>query len=212
MVAIFFGLTLALIEIICYYGQYKVIREEDNMKIYKSIAKISLAIFGLYAIPVIADVTDNNHEKGGTTMSYIFSDTELQSKINDELESLGGDLSNRIELAVQDARIIVIGYVRSQNQHDQAIKAIKKVGGYRELIDKIEINSEPKTLIRDAITTTKMKAYLATEKGKYAVTTVDRVIYIVGSAKTEEQKQKIIDYAKSLSNVFKVVEAINVTR
>ncbi|MBR1734108.1 MAG: BON domain-containing protein [Alphaproteobacteria bacterium] len=182
------------------------------MKIYKSIAKISLAIFGLYAIPVIADVTDNNHEKGGTTMSYIFSDTELQSKINDELESLGGDLSNRIELAVQDARIIVIGYVRSQNQHDQAIKAIKKVGGYRELIDKIEINSEPKTLIRDAITTTKMKAYLATEKGKYAVTTVDRVIYIVGSAKTEEQKQKIIDYAKSLSNVFKVVEAINVTR
>ena len=182
------------------------------MKMYKSIVKISLVILGLYSVPIFADDVNNNTPKNEATVSYIYSDCELKSKINDELTALGGDLVNRIELAVQDARIIAIGYVCNQGQHDAAIDAIKRVGGYRELIDRIEISNKPDTPIRDAVTTGKMKIFLATEDGDYAVTTVNRVIYIIGSAKSEQDERKIIDYAKSLSNVNKVVSYIKIYR
>lgn len=183
------------------------------MKMYKSIAKISLVILGLYGVPVLAgDSNGNNVPQSGAAVSCIYSDCELKSKIDDELTALGGDLVNRIELAVQDARIIAIGYVRSQSQHDAAIDAIKRVGGYRELIDRIEISSKPDTPIKDAVTTGKMKVFLATKDGDYAVTTVNQVIYIIGSTKSEQEERRIIEYAKSLSNVNKVVSYIKIYR
>ncbi len=185
------------------------------MKIYKSIAKISLAIFSIYGFQVIADCQNHNAWNNRTVDTNIYSDSELKSKINDELASLEGDLQNRVELAVQDGMVIVIGYVQNEAQHNAVINAVKRVGGYIELIDKVEISSKPDTLVRDTITTGKVKAYLmrpfnGMAVGDYAVTTVNQVVYIVGTAKSEAEKKRIIDYTKSLSNVNKIVSHIKV--
>ena len=86
----------------------------------------------------------------------------------------------------------------------------------KEVYDEIRVGPSPgfETNAHDAVTTQKLKAELLTDSdvrsNNYIVTTEDRVVYIIGSAHSEAEKQRVIDRARALSGVRHVITYIRI--
>lgn len=184
------------------------------MRMLSLFIGICLIIFGIYGFQSLADSADSN--SANSEKVCVHSDNMLKSKISDKLDALGGDISERVRYAVQDGRIILIGYVKDETQHQDVLKAVAQLRGhYVNLYDHIQVRVVmPDTESADTAMTGEVKLKLlkpfnGVKSGDYAVTTFNGVVYVVGTADTQAEKTRVINAIKELSDK-EPVEYINV--
>ncbi|MGH7008030.1 MAG: BON domain-containing protein [Stellaceae bacterium] len=125
-------------------------------------------------------------------------------------------LNDDLNCHTYDRRMLVTGNVPTEAWRDEAIKRAWQAKNVKEVYDEITVGPGTgfETNAHDAVTTQKLKAQLLTDpdvrSNNYTVTTENRVVYIIGSAQTDAEKQRVIDRARALSGVRRVITYIRI--
>jgi len=162
----------------------------------------------------------------GSGVGYVATeDRSLQQNANDIVTctqaiqlwvQFNTQLNDDLNCHTYDGRMLVTGNVPTDAWHDEAIKRAWQAKYVKEVYDEINVGpgSGLETDAHDAVTTQKLKTQLLTDSdvrsNNYIVTTENRVVYIIGSAHSEAEKQRVIDRARALSGVRRVITYIRI--
>jgi len=145
----------------------------------------------------------------------VVSDQALRVRLNFELSNKLSDFAG-ISLTVYKGRVLLTGVAANEQTKIEAVRVTKNVSGVRDVIDAMNIQGEDgfSEYTRDAWLTTKLKAALYADQDIYApnylIHTFDKVIYIFGVALTKEEMLKVLEHARDITGVKKVVNLIEV--
>lgn len=146
------------------------------------------------------------------------SDVWIQSSIDADLLNESLSIYQRVSLKVFEGRVLIAGYLDTKAHHDRTIEIIKKTPGVREVLDASMVGPSRSigTYMADSVKATNAAANLLAEKGVISgnvkVEVVDAVIYLLGKAATEEERQKMIDAARKVDGAKKVIAFVDVKK
>jgi len=158
-----------------------------------------------------AGVTASQTEKGFHTTA---SDTEIRITINDLWLQADEEMFRKVNLQVQEGRVLLTGNVPLPEQRVEAVRLAWQAPGVREVINEIEVNdtSGLGNQARDAWISTQLKSTLLFDEDvssiDYSVETVNQVIYLLGVARSQAELNRVIGHAKEISYVQGVVSYV----
>ena len=162
----------------------------------------------------------------GSSVGYVATeDRSLQQNADDIVTctqaiqlwaQFNTQLNDDLNCHTYDGRMLVTGNVPTEAWRDEAIKRAWQAKNVKEVYDEISVGAGAgfETNAHDAVTTQKLKAQLLTDpdvrSNNYIVTTENRVVYIIGSAHSDAEKQRVVDRARALSGVRRVITYIRI--
>lgn len=135
--------------------------------------------------------------------------------IKDGLKNVG----NSVDITVNEGRVLLTGAVRKEENVKLATDLTWKTPKVKEVINEIHIRDEKIILPRnvsgaifDYFLTTRVEAKLFILKNvssiNYKITTVDKVVYLLGVAKDDAEIRKVLNSISKIRGVKKVVNHI----
>jgi osmotically-inducible protein OsmY len=125
-------------------------------------------------------------------------------------------LNDDLNCRTYQGRMLVTGNVPTQEWRDAAIARAWKAQHVKEVYDEIKVGQSEgfPSGAKDALISEKLKAHLLTDadvhSNNYIVTTENGVLYILGSAHSEAERDRVMAYARSTPDVRRIVSFINV--
>ena len=165
-----------------------------------------------------AAITGTNMVGNQEGMSGSLSDLSLHTKINKEFFSRDKDLFDRVELSIKHGNVVVIGYLKSEEQCRKAVEIAQKFAGIEHVFDETSIQPPPtaRDLAIDSSITSRVKSSLTfngnVQSLNYDVTTVKGIVYICGTAQSPFERNIVINCARETSGVVKVVAYIFINK
>lgn len=165
------------------------------------------AAVGVGAVGVTAAQTEKGFRRS-------VSDTEIRIAINDRWFQADEEMFRKVNLQVQEGRVLLSGNVRLPEQRVEAVRLAWQAPGVREVINEIEVNdtSGLSDLARDIWISTELKAALVFDDQvssiDYSIETVNQVIYLMGVARTQAELDRVIGHAKDIAYVRRVVSYV----
>lgn len=142
------------------------------------------------------------------------ADTEIRLAINDLWFQADEEMFRKVNLQVQEGRVLLSGNVRLPEQRVEAVRLAWQAPGVREVINEIEVNdtSTLANAARDTWISTELETTLLFDKEvssiDYSVETVNQVVYLMGVAQSQAELNRVIGHAKDISYVRRVVSHV----
>jgi len=142
------------------------------------------------------------------------ADTEIRITINDLWLQADEEMFRKVNLQVQEGRVLLTGNVPLPEQRVEAVRLAWQAPGVREVINEIEVNdtSGLGNQARDAWISTQLKSTLLFDEDvssiDYSIETVNQVIYLMGVARSQAELNRVIGHAKEISYVQGVVSYV----
>lgn len=161
--------------------------------------------------------TEATRNQNGVTGAL--SDSDIQAKINAKLLKEDSDIFDRVELSVKHGTVVVIGYMKNEEQCRRAMQLIRSICGSKTIVfDETKIGNIPaaKDFAIDSSITSRVKTSLAFDGNvqslNYDVTTVKGIVYICGTAQSRYERDVVLNCARTTSGVEKVVSYISINK
>lgn len=144
------------------------------------------------------------------------SDTRIQVAINEAWLRHSIDLYRRMGLMVNEGRVLVAGIVPTQEMRTTAVDLARRVDGVREVIDEVRVapGAGLSGLARDTWISTQLRLRLTFDREvsaiDYSVETVGGVVFLMGIARSDAELRRVIDHARSLRYVRRVVSHVRI--
>lgn len=153
--------------------------------------------------------------RGKDGVQGAMSDADIHSAIYFRFSRDDKDLFNRVEIAVKNSRVLLIGGVKDLAQKDLAIKIAREVVPPSVTIsDAMYVGNLPSAsnFASDALITSRIKSSMIVDGNvssfNYEVTTHKGITYILGLASSKYEKDVVLHHARSTSGVKKVFSYI----
>ena len=147
-------------------------------------------------------------------LSTAASDTRIRLEINHLWFQESEELYSRVQLQVQEGRVLLSGAVPNPQTRVDAVRLAWQAPGAVEIINEIEIDDET-TLTdraRDAWISARLKSRLLGDKEvasiNYSIEVVNQSIFLIGIAQDQTELDRVISHAKNLSYVRRVVSYV----
>ena len=146
----------------------------------------------------------------------IASDTAIKATINDLWFKHSIDLHQRIRMSVNQGHVLLTGRAADPQMRLDAVRLAWQAEGVKEVINEIQVDNESGLLdsAKDTWITTQLRAKLTFERGirsaNYSIETVNGVVYLMGLARDQEELNKVVELARSLPNVQRVVSYVRI--
>ena len=141
-------------------------------------------------------------------------DTKIRAAINGQWIDHDLALFREVTLTVTEGRVMLTGSVAKQDTRIEAVRLTWQVAGVRQVIDEIQVTDESGfvSAVQDSWIANKLRTQLMFD-GKvkninYTVDVVNGVVYLMGIAQSQDEMDRVIDKARNLSDVKKVVNHI----
>lgn len=157
-------------------------------------------------------------EKG---LSGSLTDADLSARVRSNLAKFDYEnnekLSSRVNLSVSNSEVLLTGRVGTTNQRMLAEQAIWEVEGVKQVINHLQTEEEgvpTSSSAKDWALTAKVKSYLLGDKHiklrafNYAIRTVNGVVYVMGIAKNEYERNRTLSIISRVNGVQKVVSLV----
>lgn len=139
-------------------------------------------------------------------------DLALQAKLEGNLIAEDGALFRRVNTTVIEGRVFLKGRVPREDDRRNATRIAWATPGVREVTNDILV-AEPETVgdaLTDFWTTTKVRAALLGEGDvkdvNYTIESRDGVVYLMGIAQDNYERQLAVDTARGVEGVVRVVD------
>ena len=138
----------------------------------------------------------------------------MQKNLGARLIILDSNYIFSIKTKVLDGRIFLTGKVNNPEEKLQITKAAWETEGVRSVRNDIKIKEEFnfKQSAKDLLITSQLRTAIFLNKkikaSNYNIDTYKKKIFIYGIAITKEERQEVIDEAKSILDVEKVIASI----
>jgi len=183
---------------------------------FAALLSIGLAAAGCSPVGIAAGgaavgATAAQTEKG---FRRSVADTDIRIAINDLWLQADAEMFRKVNLQVQEGRVLLTGNVRLPEQRVEAVRLAWQAPGVREVINEIEVNdtSGLSDQARDAWISAQLKSTLLFDKDvsaiDYSIETVNQVIYLMGVAQSQSELDRVIGHAKDISYVRRVVSYV----
>lgn len=159
--------------------------------------------------------SSSNTREGRDPSKESRMDIAIRGSLNIDYFEHDVDLYQRLNITIDSGRVLLTGNMKDDKMKSDAIQIAKNTYGVKEVIDRLRID-HPRTLsqylsdkwIKNQIGT-KLVFTDNLESGKYEVEVMEDIVYLLGTAINEAERQEVIDVARSVSGVKKVVAYIN---
>lgn len=149
-----------------------------------------------------------------TGVSGSVSDNVIHGNVLSALSKVS--LFKMIEVSVKHSRVILLGHVLSDEQKRKAIEVASQVRGVKEIIDEIKVGYKT-TLehsLMDTTITSRIKTAMMFDANvhclNFNITTYNGIVYILGSAENNLERDVVVNIARTTSGVNKVISYVNI--
>ncbi|MBI3517002.1 MAG: BON domain-containing protein [Proteobacteria bacterium] len=169
---------------------------------------VGLALTGAASAGIAA-----SEERG---LGGALADTRIRTDINSKWLNASMDMLQKLELTVQEGRVLLTGTVPDPEMRVEAVKLVWQVEGVREVINEIKVGegSGAGDYARDVWITTQLRSSLlfdrAIQSVNYSIDAVDGVVYLMGVAQSQAELDRATNYARNLRYVKRVVSYVRI--
>lgn len=138
-------------------------------------------------------------------------DKTIRINIEGLLLKEGGAMAKNVGVEVQERRVLLTGAVRTPDDRVKATMIAWRSAGVAEVINEIQVadKSSLSSLAADSWITTKLRARILADTKvndlNFTVETVNRIVYLIGLAASQNEMDRVTGYARNISGVEKVV-------
>lgn len=146
----------------------------------------------------------------------LLKDEEIRAKIDDSWYKYNSDMAGQLNLSVYDQRVLITGIVANPEWKREAALLARQTDGVKQVNDEVVVKSASSIgdLARDKAITYRLRSAILLDSDirsvNYTIDTVDGVVYLSGSARTQAELDKVIDYARNIPNVRRVVNYVEI--
>lgn len=143
-------------------------------------------------------------------------DVATRAVIQNSWGTYNQELVHDLEVTVYNGRVLLTGRVPKAEWRQEAVKLAWKADGVKEVYDEIEVGPDTHFMdeARDTVISTRLKNDLLFDKYvksiNYVVTTENGVVYIIGTARSQQELNRVTDYARNIPNVRRVVSYVRI--
>ena len=181
-----------------------------------TVAVLSLASLGGCAGTVIgAGATAGSAAIEERGIEGAIDDTKIRVQINDAWLRQDFEMFRKVGLNIYEGRVMLTGAVANEQARADAVRLTWQAAGVREVYNEIEVVPEGKGFAdysHDAIITQKLNYHLLMDKDiknvNYTVDVSNGVVYLIGTAQSQAELDRVVAYAKDITNVKRVVSHV----
>jgi len=139
-------------------------------------------------------------------------DLWIQTQINELWFRSDVDMMQALDMSVNEGRVLVLGQVPTQEMRIEAVRLVWQVEGVREVINEIEVGEKIGIgdSARDSLIAAELRSKLLLDREiqdiNYSVDVVAGAVHIMGLAKDETERQRVVNHARSIGRVKRVVD------
>ena len=144
------------------------------------------------------------------------NDNEISFEINRQLAAKNADLYDRVSTQVREGRVVLTGFVKSEEDAATVSKIAWGVGGVRQVDNELQTGN-PTTFSEkadDSLITTKLRTAITTDSKiaslNYSLKTVRGTVYLSGRAASSDELTRVIGHAREIKGVRNVVSNVDV--
>ena len=143
-------------------------------------------------------------------------DTSIRALVSKSWDEYSPDMPHNLDAIVYEGRVLITGRLANDQLRQEAVQRTWKVDGVKEVYNEIEVGPEThfSDEARDTVISTRLKNDLVWDSQvksiNYTVKTEDGVVYIIGSARTRDEMDRVTGYARNIPNVRRVVSYVRV--
>lgn len=144
------------------------------------------------------------------------SDTTIQAGIDKRLLEFSVGIFQKVDISVVEGRVLLTGLVPEPQNRLDAARIAWQPNGVKEVINEIEVadRSSLSDAARDTWITTKLRSKITFDDKisgiNYTIDTVNQRIYLIGIARSQEELDRVIAYARDIDYVRGVVPYVRV--
>ena len=143
-------------------------------------------------------------------------DTIIKTVIKNAYFDQNENLFFNIDVEVSQARVLLTGTVENIDLKIEATRIAWGVSGVETVINEIQISNSDNILnyADDLVISTKVKGKLILQENvnslNYNIETVNKLVYIIGIAASESEKNLVIGIAQNVYGVEEVIDYISI--
>ena len=152
--------------------------------------------------------------EGGISTAY--SDAKIQIAINDLWFQYSVDAFRKLDLTVNQGRVLITGVVQDPEQRVEAVRLAWQPGGVKQVINEIRIDEGGGIgrYARDVWITTRIRSTITLDKNvksiNYSVDTVQGIVYLMGVAQNHEELNRVEEVARTTPDVRQVISYVKI--
>lgn len=142
------------------------------------------------------------------------TDTRIQFEISDLWFKYSIEAFAKLNLTVEQGRVLVTGVVQNPDQRVEAIRLAWQPEGVKQVINEIRVADSEGIVgfATDTYITTSLRTKLIFDRDissiNYSIDTVQGTVYLMGIAQDRPELNKVIDHARNTSYVRQVVSYV----
>ncbi len=166
------------------------------------------AVLVLENVRFCSEETNTAQERGLTGAA---ADTKIRLQINQLWLEESASLYAKINLQVQEGRVLLTGQVRKPEARVTAVRLAWQAKGVAEVINEIEVGDKSSLLdaARDEWIAAKLRARLLGDAAiasiNYSIETVNGSVYLIGVAQNQAELDRVLAYARNIAYVRRVL-------
>jgi len=143
-------------------------------------------------------------------------DNALKAAIAHEFEVYNPEVAENLDLVVYEGRVLVTGRVPNPTWRDEAIKRVWATKGVKEVYNEIQIGpfTSSRADMDDTWISTQVRNDLVWDVDirsvNYIITTSDHAVYVMGSARSQAELDRVTGYARVVPGVNRVVSYVQI--
>ncbi|MGJ3261580.1 MAG: BON domain-containing protein [Rhodospirillales bacterium] len=142
-------------------------------------------------------------------------DTATATKIRAQLLDADEKLFRDVGIEVYEGRVLLTGRVPTEDHRARAVKIAWGVSDVKDVINEVLVSENPLSdIANDSWITTQLKSKMTFDKDilaiNYSIETVGAVIHLIGIAQDKDELQRVINHARSIKYVKRVVSHVRV--
>jgi osmotically-inducible protein OsmY len=145
----------------------------------------------------------------------VAADTETATRVRAKILEADNQLFSDVGVEVYEGRVLLTGRVPSEEKRAEAVKISWSVVEVKDVINEVAVSENPLLdLANDTWITTKLKSKMTFDKDilaiNYSIETVGAVIYLIGIAQDKAELQRVLNHARSIDYVKRVVNHVRI--
>jgi osmotically-inducible protein OsmY len=152
-------------------------------------------------------------ERGPVTQA---KDVAIKAQIADRWGNFNPDMAAALSTSVYDGKVLITGNVKDPEWRVDAVRLAWQVDGVKEVHSEIEVSDKSSLMddARDTWVTTRLRSALTFDPSvrslNYTIETVNGTVYLIGSARTQAELDRVTNHARTVPNVRKVVTYVDI--
>ena len=150
------------------------------------------------------------------TLGEYVDDTLIKAQIKNLYFDTNENIFFNVDVEVTQGRVLLTGTVDNSDLRIEATRMAWGISGVQIVINELQISNDDNILsfADDLLISTQIKGRLLINSElpyiNYTVETVNGVVYLIGIARSEEERQSVIDLSREVYGVVDVIDYINI--